>query len=218
MENIMEESYPFIITISRQIGSGGSYIGRELSKRLNMFYDDREIIREAAKELSVHEEDIESIDEKVSGWDLFLKSFVAAPDLCLPSKFNVTTDAELFKTESEIIERLAKDRSSVIVGRSSSFVLRNHPNHISLFLHGDLDFRIQKIKETNKIDDEEARKIISQTDKARALYFKTFTKQEWCDARLYDLSINTTKLGYDKSVELILNYIEIRNSIKGKNE
>ena len=106
----------------------------------------------------------------------------------------------------------------MIVGRSSSFVLRNHPNHISLFLHGDLDFRIQKIKETNKIDDEEARKIISQTDKARALYFKTFTKQEWCDARLYDLSINTTKLGYDKSVELILNYIEIRNSIKGKNE
>lgn len=214
----MEESYPFIITISRQIGSGGSYIGRELSKRLNMFYADREIIREAAKELSVHEEDIESIDEKISGWDLFLKSFVAAPDLCLPSKFNVTTDAELFKIESEIIERLAKERSSVIVGRSSSYVLRNHPNHISIFLHGDTDFRVQKIKETHNVNDEEALKIITQTDKARALYFKTFTKHEWCNARIYDLSINSSKLGYDKSIELILDYIDIKNSVKGKNE
>jgi cytidylate kinase len=205
----MKETSPFVITISRQLGSGGTYVGQQLAKNLNVFYADREIIGQAAKQFSVLKEDLESRDEKIlSFWQSFIQSFAIAPDVYMPPQIIAPTDRELFKVETKIIEHIAKERSAVIIGRCGAYVLREHPNHVNIFLHSDITFRKSRIQSLYNVSEEVAGKMIAQSDKERALYHHTFTGKEWTDARRYDISINTSKIGLDKSVELILKYLE----------
>jgi CMP/dCMP kinase len=205
----MKETSPFVITISRQLGSGGAYIGQQLAKSLNVFYADHEIISQAAKQLSVLQEDLESRDEKIlSFWKSFIRSYAVAPDTYVPPRFIPPTDRELFKTESAIITRIAGERSAVIIGRCGSHILREHPNHVSIFLHSDITFRIGRVLKLCAVSEEVAGKRIVQSDKERALYHRTFTGKEWADARRYDISMDTSKTGLDKSAALILKYLE----------
>lgn len=198
------------VTISRQLGSGGAYVGQQLAKKMNAFYADREIISRAAKQLSVLEEDLESRDEKtLSFWQSFLQFSAFAPDVYIPPQMIAPTDHELFKAEAEIIEHIAKERSSVIIGRCGFHILRKYPSHVSIFLHGDIAFRKGRIQKLYNVSAEVAGKMITQSDKERALYCNTFTGKEWTDARQYDISIDTSKIDIDKSVELILNYLEL---------
>jgi cytidylate kinase len=205
----MKETSPFVITISRQLGSGGTYVGQQLAKNLNVFYADREIIGQAAKQFSVLKEDLESRDEKIlSFWQSFIQSFAIAPDVYMPPQIIAPTDRELFKAETEIIEHIAKERSAVIIGRCGSYILREHPNHVSIFLHGDITSRKGRIQKLYTVSEEVAGKMIAQNDKERAHYNHTFTGKEWTDARQYDISMDTSKIGVDKSVEFILKYLE----------
>ena len=202
---------PFIITISRQLGSGGAYIGQQLASRLNILYADREIISEAAKKLSAVEETLARREEKLSSfWKSLLRSYsFGSPDVYIPPKVNVPTSRELFDAETDAILRIAKECSAVIIGRSGSYVLREHPNHVGIFLHADRAFRIRRVREKFNVTEEAAIKMIEQSDKERALYHRTFTGREWADARRYHLAIDTGKPGLDKSVDLILKYLEL---------
>jgi cytidylate kinase len=205
----VKNNSPFAITISRQLGCGGAYVGQQLAKKLNIFYADREIISQAAKQFSVLEEDLKSRDEKkLSFWQSFIRSYATAPDTYVKPHIMAPTDHALFKSESEIIARIAKERSAVIIGRGGSYILREHPNHVSLFLHGDITFRKNRIQKLYAVSDEVAGNMIAQSDKERALYHQTVTGQKWADARRYDLSIDTSKTVLDKCVELILKYLE----------
>lgn len=207
----MEHASPFVITISRQLGSGGPYVGQQLAKKLNIFYADREIIHQAAKQLSVLEEDLEPNDEKIlSFWRSFIRSSIfSVPDVYIPPQAIAPLARDLFETESEIIERIANERSAVIIGRCGSYILRKHPNHLSIFLHGDITFRKNRIQKLYNVSEEVATEMISQSDKERARYYHTFTGKEWTDARQYNISIDTGKIGVDKSVELILKYLDV---------
>ena len=206
----MKQASPFIITISRQLGSGGAYIGQQLAKKLNIFYADREIISQAAKQLSVLEEDLAFRDEKtLSFWQAFIQSFAIAPDVYVPPQIIIPAGRELFKTESAIIARIAKERSAVIIGRCGSHILREHPNHVSIFLHGDITFRKGRVQMLYNLSEEVAEEMIAQSDKERARYNQTFTGKKWTDARQYDISMNTSKTGVDKTVEFILQYLEL---------
>jgi CMP/dCMP kinase len=206
----MQQTSPLVITISRQLGSGGAYIGQRLAKNLNCLYADREIISQAAQQLSVLKEDVESRDEKIlSFWQSFIQSFAITPDAYIPPQIKVPTERELFETESEIISGIAKERSAVILGRCGFYILREHPNHISIFLHGDITFRKGRIQKFYDASEENAEKMIAQNDMERAHYNHKFTGKEWTDARQYDISINTGKMGVDKSVELILQYVKL---------
>ena len=206
----MKNTSPFVITISRQLGCGGAYVGQRLAKSLNVFYADREIISQAAQQLSVLKEDLESRDEKIlSFWQSFIRSYAMTPDTYVPPQIMPPSDRQLFKTESEIIARIAKEHSAVIIGRCGSYTLREHPNHISIFLHGDITFRKGRIQNLYNVSEEVAGKMIVQNDKERALYHYTFTDKEWTDARRYDISIDTSKIGVDKSIEVILKYLEL---------
>jgi cytidylate kinase len=207
----MQQTLPFVITISRQLGSGGAYIGQQLAKNLNVFYADREIIGQAAKQLSVLEEELEPRDEKIlSFWQTYKQSlkFEIAPYANMPPQIIDPTDRELFKTEAKIIERIAKEHSAIIMGRCGSYILREHPNHVSIFLHGDITFRKGRIQKLYNVSEEVAGKMIAQNDKDRAHYNHKLTGKEWTDARQYDISVNTSKIGVDKAVEFILKYLE----------
>jgi cytidylate kinase len=205
----MKLNSPFVITISRQLGSGGAYIGQKLAKNLNIFYADREIISQAAKQFSLLEEDLESRDEKISSfWQSFLQSYAFTNPVAYEPPQIIPTDSALFKAEKEIIEHIAKERSSIIIGRCGSYILREYPNHISIFLHSDVTFRKGRVRKIYNVSEEDARKMIAQSDKERALYYQTFADKEWPDARQYDISLDTSKIGLDKSVELIMKYVE----------
>ncbi len=206
----MKNTSPFAITISRQLGCGGAHVGQQLAKSLNIFYADREIINQAAKQFSVLEEDLKSRDEKkLSFWQSFIRSYAVAPDTYVKPHIMPPSDHALFKTESEIIARIAKERSAVIIGRCGAYILREHPNHVSLFLHGDISFRKNRIQELYAVSEEIAGNMIAQSDKERAIYHQTVTGQKWADARRYHVSIDTGKIGVDKSVELILKYLDL---------
>ena len=207
----MKENSQIVITISRQLGSGGAYIGQQLAKKMNVSYLDREIIKMAAKELSMIEEELEPRDERIlSFWQsVFQLSGYSGTDIYIPPRFFVPTDRELFNAEAEVIKRIVKDRSAVIIGRCGSHILRTYPNHTSIFLHADIDFRKKRIEKLYNLSQEEASKMITKNDSERSRYHHMLTGKEWTDAKQYDLSIDTSKISVDNSVQLIFQYLEL---------
>lgn len=206
----MENKSPLVITISRLLGSGGSYIGQQLANKMGIFYADRVIVSEAAKKLSLLEEDLEFQDEKVSSiWQSYVQTVgFLAPEAYSPP-FIMPTDRQLFEIEAEIIERTAKECSAVIIGRCGSYVLRDHPNHVSIFLHSDFDTRATRLQQIYDVSKNEAAAMIAQSDKERAHYFYSITGRDRTDSLQYDFCINTTRLGLDQSVEAIFNYLTL---------
>ena len=206
----MKRTTPFVITISRQLGSGGAYIGQQLAKKLNIYYADREILSKAAKELRVLDEDLESRDEKLlSFWGSFLHINGFSTEYHVPPQMNFPFDREIYDAEANAIEHIAREGSSVIMGRCGFHVLQEYSNRISLFFHADVAFRSKRIQELYKVSEKAALEMIEKSDRDRAHYIETFTGKKWIDARYFDLTLNTGKLGLDKSVEFILNYLGI---------
>ena len=205
----MDKTSLFVITISRQLGSGGAFIGQKLAKNLNVFYADREIINQAAKQFSVMEEDLEYREEKtISFWDSFFQNFTFASGIYIPPQIMGPTDRDLYNAETEIIGRIAKERSAVIIGRCSTHIFCKHPNHVSIFLHGKPSFRKSRVQKLYNVSEEVAGRMIAQSDKERALYYQTFTGKDWTDLRQYDISIDTSKIGLDQTEALIMKYLE----------
>lgn len=208
----MDNNKKFILTISRQLGSGGAYVGKQLAQKLNIYYADREILSEAARKFSLGEEDLIHHEEKLrSLWKSFLQFNALSTEVDLPPRFLGPTSRELYQAEAEIIEQIAQERSAVIIGRCGFHILRNYPNCIKIFLHADAAFRNSRIQELYEVSEDAAAKMIVKNDKERGNYINTFTGKQWTDARLYDLSIDTGKIGVDRTVDLILNYLNINN-------
>ena len=208
----MTEAVPYVITISRQLGSGGAYLGQRIAYRVNALYLDHEIVRQAAQELKIPEEHVVLRDEKVtSRWQSILRSFVDSTSWSYaPPPLDTLNDKDLYKVESDIITRIANQSSAVIVGRGGYYVLRNHPRLLSIFLQADTGFRQQRVQELYHVSAPEALKLISSIDKDRASYLRAFTGQDWQDARQYHLSLDTGVLGLDKAEEIILKTLQVR--------
>jgi len=208
----MEKTTKFSITISRQLGSGGAYIGQQLAKQLDIFYADREIIDRVARQYAILEEDVTTNDEKIlSFWQSFLQFNTISTDMYVPPKLQAPSDRELFQAEAEIIEHIVTERSTVIIGRCGSYILRDNPTNIKVFLYGDPASRKKRIKNLYQVSEDVAESLIEHSDKDRARYCRKVTDKEWDwnDSRNYDLSLDTGKLGVDKCVELILNYLKL---------
>ena len=208
----METTKKFSITISRQLGSGGAYIGQQLAKQLDIFYADREIIDRVARQYAILEEDVAQNDEKIfSFWESFLQLNAVSTDLYVPPKLLSPTDKELFQVEAEIIEHIVNERSAVIIGRCGSYILRDYPNNIKVFLYGDLESRITRIQNLYQVTEDAAESLIEHSDKDRARYCRIVTSKEWDwnDSRNYDLCFDTGKLGVDKCVDFILDYLKL---------
>jgi len=204
----MKASIPLIITISRQLGCGGAAIGQQVAEKLNIRYVDREIISRAAQRLSVVEKEIDEKDEKIqSFWKSFFQLNALASDAPLPPDMRITTTGEIFKVESDIIQHIAREQAAVIIGRCGYYILKDHPNVITVYLHADKAYRVDRIARQTGMTDKEALEMIEKNDKERGNYIETFTGSKWHDARHFDLCIDTGKTGVDNAVELILNYV-----------
>jgi CMP/dCMP kinase len=211
-ENATMSHEPFVITISHQIGSGGANLGKTLSERLNIPFVDREILIRVAQQLNVSEQEVEGREERLSSfWESFSRALLYTdPVLSLSTNPMTPSDKELFNLESEYIARIAETRSAIILGRCGRYILRDHPRHIRVFVHAALPTRIKRISELYHLLTEEAARLIETNDRERAAYIHTFTRQDWLDSRLYDLSIDTSRLDFDSVAALVLNYVKSR--------
>jgi len=206
----MNHSEPFVITISRMLGSGGADIGKRLAKELGILYLDREIVSEAAKELYASEEDVAELDEKpTSIWkSIYEASKVINETVYMVPNFFVPTDHQVFDSEAKVIERTVKERSAVVMGRCGSHVLRNHPRYISVFLNGELAFRRSRVEKLYNVNEKDAIKMIEKSDKIGVNYHREFTGHELYDVRQYTICLDTSKIGIDECADIILKYAE----------
>lgn len=205
----MKAPLPLIITMSRQLGCGGAAIGQQVAEKLNIRYVDREIISRAAEQLSMMEKELDDRDEKIqSFWKSFFQFNALASDAPLPPDMRITTTGEVFKVESEIIQRIAADQPAVVMGRCGYYILGDRPNVMTVYLHAGNAFRVDRIARQTGMTDKEALEMIEKNDKERGLYIETFTGHKWHDARQFDLCIDTGKTGIEKAAGLILNYVK----------
>lgn len=202
----------FIVTIARGFGSGGRTIGKMLAKKLGVEYYDKDLIRLASDASGINEALFGRSDEKTKG-GVFGKPGVYKGGVISPSQAGFTSEANLFNYQAMVIKQLAERGSCVIVGRCADYVLRENPRVVRVFIYADEEHCIKNVAEVRGIyDRKEAIKAIAATDKERAAYYKAHTGREWIDARNYDLCLNSGELGFDKCVELISQYINIRLS------
>jgi CMP/dCMP kinase len=200
----MRHDAPYVITVSRQIGSGGAYIGQRLATRLGISYIDREIVQQTAQRLNISKNTLLSRDERVTTlWRSLLKpSVYSTPQAYVPH--SLPTDEEIYQAESDIILDIAKQTSAVIIGRGGHHVLRTHHRHLSIFLHADIAFRQQRIQELYQISSVRALEIIHSSDESRASYLRALTGGDWADASKYHICLDTSILGHALVEDIIV--------------
>lgn len=192
-----------VIAIGREYGSGGREIGEKVARHLGIKWYDKEILTASAKNSGFTEAIFEEHDETAHNSLLYSLATGVFPLAANIQPLSDQLYLELFSTIREIADR----ESCVFIGRCSDYALRNRENVISIFVHAPLSDRIQRICHRNQVGEAKAKDMIRKTDRARASYYNYYTDRKWGDMRNYDLTFDTSKLGIDGSVGLILNYI-----------
>ncbi|MDO4285623.1 MAG: cytidylate kinase-like family protein [Eubacteriales bacterium] len=208
-----ENQEKMIITIARQYGSGGRTVGKMLSERLGIPYYDREIIRMASDDSGVNAT-LFSDEKKSHGLRALFSGGYRGSDLLSPESAGFTRDDNLFNYQAKIIRELAEEGSCIIIGRCADNILRDMPEVIRVFVHAPADFCLREAMKVNSLSELEVQKKIVQTDEYRAKYYKYYTGREWNDARNYDLSLDSSRLGFEGTAEAILAYAEVRKRFR----
>lgn len=215
----MNQSSTIVLTISRQIGSGGSYIGQEVARRLGMRYADREILQRAAAAAGVGEGDLAGAEEKGAGfWHSVVHSFsLGGPDTTfVPPPLSSVYEDDVFKIESRIIREIASQFDAVIVGRAGFHVLAGHPGLVNVMLHARTSWRIERLMQVYDLKDRgEAEELVERSDRTRASFIRTFTGRHWTDARLFDLCIDASSVGLERATELVVDLVSERMKRRG---
>lgn len=201
-----------VITISHQLGSGGAFLGQKLSERLNIPFLDREILKKVSDQLHLAESSLAGREERLTSfWESFSRLAVLGdPTHAMAIPVYEPSDRELFHLESETIRRIAERGSAILIGRCGRYILRDHPAHFAVFTHADRPARVKRISRLYNVSEEKAAKILEENDRERGQYIKAFAGEDWLDARLYDLCLNTTRLGYDACVDLVIAALRAR--------
>lgn len=201
----------FVITIARQYGSGGRTVGEMLAKKLNIHYYDKELMKLASEDSGINEALFVNADEKVKNTSLFrIAKKVYGGELIPPESDDFTSNDNLFNYQAKIIRMLAETESCVIMGRCADFVLKDYDNVLSVFVHAPHDFCMEQAVKKHSMNEHELEKFLAKTDKKRADYYKYHTGREWTDARNYDLCLDSSKLGYERCVDEIIVYMNVR--------
>jgi cytidylate kinase len=200
------------ITISRQMGTGGSYIGQLIATRLGLKYVDREVLHLAAEEFGCDEETVAARAERVSSfWERILGglAFGAADSHYAPPPVRKFSDRELFEKQKEILKRIANKHDCVVVGWAGVFLLPRHRGMFTAFCHAPRRFRVKRLMSVYQdLDEERARELVLESDRTREIYFNEMTGHDWTCARNYHLSIDTSRQTLEETAELIIKLSE----------
>ena len=200
---------PFVINIGRQLGSGGRAIGRLLAKDLGINYYDREILLLAAKESGFTPEIFERSDEK----NHFLRTlgniipFVGGSESFYN---NELSNENLFRIQSEAIQKAADEHSCIFIGRCADYVLRNHPRCVNVFVSASREDRIARLCRLHGISENEAEEMMNRADKKRSEYYNYYSYKTWGMASTYHLCIDSSVLGIEKTVDFIEEFVRLK--------
>ena len=197
----------FVITIGRQLGSGGKRVGEMLSKQLNIPCYDKELIRLASKESGLCKEFFEKADEK-SGFSFIGNLFGISPLGGDVYADNYLRNESLFKIQSDVIRELAERQSCIFVGRCADYILRDYPLLFNVFISANIEDRIKRVDFPEKFSKEKITQMLEQADKKRAAYYNYYSNKTWGMAASYDLCINSSVLGIEETVAYIRHFAE----------
>ena len=176
-----------VVTISREYASGGRYVGKLLADKLGINFYDKDLISLTAKESGLTKNYVEATEE---------------------TRRKTENDDRIFIAETKVIKNIAKNESSVIVGRCADYILKDNKDVTKIFLYSDEENKIKRATKYYKLDKDKAPKIINKINKEREKHYKFYTNRDWKDFSNYDLIINVDKKGVEKTVEDIINYLK----------
>lgn len=198
-----------MINIGRQLGSGGKEIGEKLAASLGIDFYDKELIKLASEESGLCKEFFERADEKASQGiigGLFGMRFPFISEGAIPSNNCLSNDA-LFKVQSDVIRRLAAEKSCVFVGRCADYILREHPRCVNVFISASKEVRLARICQLYRVDEEKAEEMMEKADKRRSEYYNYYSYKTWGAAATYHLCIDSSVLGVDETVRFIEEFV-----------
>ena len=187
-----------IITISREYGSGGRYIGKLVADKLGIKLYDKDLVEKLSKETGFSKEYIESTEQKRNSLDIFNSGYYAG----------LNNSDELFINESNLIKEIAEKEPCVIIGRCADFILEGKEHVFKVFIYSNMKNKIDRAINIYGLDEEKAKKEINRIDKLRSNHYKYYTGREWSNKRNYDICINSDALGVEKSADLICEFIK----------
>lgn len=212
----MNKNVRFVITINRELGSGGRTVGRKLAERLGVEFYDKAVIKGLVEQYHLTVEEIEKLKGQKQGWWADIKRIMfVSPSMhsnyYIPEKGSepelLDTD-QIFEAETEILKGISQEESCVVAGRSGFHIFRDHPNHVSILIQASLPFRIERVMRKQGVSKKEALKIINQVDQMRENYVKKYTGASRYDTRNYDIVIKADGKTEDEIVDIIMMYLK----------
>lgn len=217
----MENTQNVLVTVSRQMASGGSYMAYSVARKLGFKYLDNEVLHRAAnfmgldvRELSDREERIDNFITKIARSYCF--GSAEAPFI-YPSGLPVY-DMDIFAAEARIIKEVARTCDVVIVGRAGHYLLRGHPSLVTVFVHAPLEFRIRRLMEIRNIAENIATAEIRESDKRRGKFLRYHTGLEWTNALNYHLCIDTSATSFEEAIEMVVKLVRTKNAASVLNQ
>ena len=187
-----------IITISREFGSGGRFIGEEVAKKLGIAYYDKNIIGQIAEKSGLSPEYIQENAELSPKKGLFAYAF-SGRDITGKS-----VEDMVYEAQRNIILELTEKEPCVIIGRNADYILKDRDDVLNVFIHGDMPEKIQRITGLYNVEEKDAVKMMADTDKRRRTNYNFYTDQRWGKASNYTLCLNSSQLGYDRCEMIIM--------------
>lgn len=207
---------PLIINIGRQLGSGGREVGKELARRFGMDYYDKELLDIAARESGFCTEVFERSDEHKGFFQSLFESVVPVIGHTTGFYQNQLSDESLFRIQAEAIRKAAaRLKGGVFIGRCADYVLRDYPNCLNVFISANEEDRVKRIMEACKVEEKEATRLMRNGDSNREAYYNFYASSRWGEAKTYDLCINSSVLGIEKTADFIE---EFANKLMSKAE
>ena len=192
-----------IITIARQYGSGGREIALKVAEILGIKAYGRELIEMAAEKSGYHPEMLKGVDERAAGSLLYSLVTGSTVPGSLAGHYDIPINDKLFIVQNEIIKELAQNEQCVIIGRCGDYALRDFPNKITIFIHADMNSRVERIMNIKGLSKSEAESLIVKEDKRRANYYNFYTGKKWGAIEQYTLTLNSSVIGVDESAKII---------------
>ena len=191
-----------IITISREFGSGGRFIGEEVAKKLGIAYYDKNIIGQIAEKSGLSPEYIQENAELSPKKGLFAYAF-SGRDITGKS-----VEDMVYEAQRNIILELAEKEPCVIIGRNADYILKDRDDVLNVFIHGDMPEKIKRITGLYNVKEKEVVKMMADTDKRRRTNYNFYTDQSWGKASNYTLCLNSSQLGYDRCEMIIMECVK----------
>ncbi len=206
----MKKDQKFVITINRELGSGGRTIGKIVAERLGVKFYDKAWVKALEEKYDLSLPELEKLKAKKHNWwndfaDSYMKRY--SVETRIDMNETVPTSENIYNIESKVLKDVAAEESCVIAGRSAFHIFKDTPNTLKILIQSTMEKRVERVMERQNLSESEARKLIEKLDKGRETYTQKFSGTSRYDTRNYDMVLNVAGLTEDEAASIILDYI-----------